>query len=92
MSTPMDTYICVRQSEDLGADVTFRVTYTYYPANLAPRTSGEPPPEPDEPSFVEIHSVIMHIDEDDLQTISYNPSDDWIEEMADEIKDKLEDL
>ena len=88
----MDTYTCVRQSEDLGADVTFNVTYSYYPANLAPRTSGEPPLEPDEPSFVEIHSVIMHIDEDDLQTISYNPSDDWVEEMADEIKDNLEDL
>ena len=86
----MDIYTCVKQSEDLGAEVTFNVEYSYHPANLAPKTSGESPLEPDEPSFVDIHSVIMHIDEDDLQTISYNPSDSWIEEMADEIKDKLE--
>jgi hypothetical protein len=34
----------------------------------------------------------MWLDDDDNQTISYNPSDAWIDEMADEIKEKLEDV
>ena len=85
-----DIHECTRYSEDLGAEVSYKVEYTYYPANLAPQTFGEPPLEQDEPSYVEIHSVIMWLDDDDNQTISYNPSEEWVEEMADEIIDKIE--
>jgi hypothetical protein len=92
MPKTIDIHECTRYSEDLGAEVSYSVTYTYYPANLAPQTYGEPPLEPDEPSKVEIHSVLMWLDDDDNQTISYNPSDAWIDEMADEIKEKLEDV